>query len=37
MSTETGMGFGVTPGTDSSAVTLMFMTDLTGDHGLFHK
>jgi hypothetical protein len=37
ISIETGMGFGLTPGTDSLAVKLMFMTDLTGDHGLFHR
>jgi hypothetical protein len=35
ISVETGMGFGLTPGTDSFALKLMFMTDLTGPNGLF--
>jgi hypothetical protein len=34
ISIETGVGFGLTPGTDSVAVKLMFISDLTGPHGL---
>jgi hypothetical protein len=29
------MGFGLTQATDNLALKLMFMTDLTGPHGLF--
>ncbi|MGH6827346.1 MAG: hypothetical protein ACREFW_00375 [Rhizomicrobium sp.] len=35
ISIETGVGFGLTPATDSLAVKLMFSTDLNGPHGLF--
>ena len=35
ISIEAGMGFGLTPATDNLALKLMFMTDLTGPHGLF--
>ena len=35
ISIETGIGFGLTPATDSVAVKLMLMSDLTGPHGLF--
>jgi hypothetical protein len=35
ISVETGIGFGLTPATDSVAVKLMLMTDLDGPHGLF--
>jgi hypothetical protein len=35
ISVETGIGFGLTPATDSVSVKLMFMTDLDGPHGLF--
>lgn len=36
ISVEAGAGFGLTPGTDSFAVKLMLMTDLTGPHSLFN-
>ena len=36
ISVEAGAGFGLTPGTDSFAVKLMLMSDLTGPHGLFN-
>ncbi len=35
ISVETGVGFGLTPATDSVAVKLMLMTDLDGPHGIF--
>lgn len=35
ISIETGIGFGLTPATDSFAVKLMLITDLTGPHRLF--
>jgi hypothetical protein len=35
VSVEAGLGFGLTPETDSFAIKLMFMSDLTGPHGLF--
>lgn len=35
ISVETGVGFGLTPATDSLAVKLMFMTDLDGPNGFF--
>jgi len=35
ISIEAGVGFGLTPSTDSLAVKLMFSSDLTGPHGLF--
>jgi hypothetical protein len=35
ISIEAGMGFGLTPSTDKLALKLMFITDLTGPHGLF--
>jgi hypothetical protein len=35
ISIETGVGCGLTTATDDVAVKLMFMTDLTGPHGLF--
>lgn len=35
ISIESGVGFGLTPGTDSLAVKLMFSTDLNGPRGLF--
>jgi hypothetical protein len=37
ISIETGIGFGLTPGTDSMAVKLMFISDLTGEHSLFNR
>jgi hypothetical protein len=35
ISIETGVGFGLTPGTDNLAVKLMIITDLNGPRGLF--
>ena len=35
ISVETGVGFGLTPGTDSLAVKLMLSSDLNGPHGIF--
>ena len=35
ISIEAGMGFGLTSATDSLAVKLMLISDLTGPHGLF--
>jgi len=35
ISVEFGAGVGLTPASDSFTVKLMFMTDLTGPHGLF--
>ena len=35
ISMEAGLGFGLTSATDSLAVKLMLMSDLTGPHGLF--
>ncbi len=37
ISIETGVGFGLTPGTDNFAVKLMIITDLNGPHGLFTR
>ena len=37
ISVETGVGFGLTPGTDKLAVKLMFSSDLDGPRGLFTK
>jgi hypothetical protein len=37
ISIETGVGFGLTPGTDRLAVKLMFISDLTGEHSLFGR
>jgi hypothetical protein len=37
ISIETGIGFGLTPATDSMAVKLMFISDLTGPHSLFGR
>ncbi len=37
ISIETGIGFGLTPGTDRLAVKLMFSSDLTWEHGLFGR
>ena len=35
ISVEFGAGLGMTPASDGLTVKLMFMTDLTGEHGLF--
>jgi hypothetical protein len=37
ISIEAGIGHGLTPGSDRLAFKLMFMTDLTGPHGLFGR
>ena len=37
ISIEAGVGFGLTPGTDDLAVKLMFISDLSGEHGLFGR
>jgi hypothetical protein len=37
ISIETGVGFGLTPGSDDVTFKLMFMSDLTGPHGLFNR
>ena len=37
ISVETGVGFGLTPGTDDLAFKLMLMSDLSGPHGLFGR
>jgi hypothetical protein len=37
VSIETGVGFGLTPASDSLAVKLMFMSDLSGENSLFGK
>jgi hypothetical protein len=35
ISVEAGVGFGLTRATDDLAFKLMFISDLTGEHGLF--
>jgi hypothetical protein len=37
ISIEAGIGIGLTPATDDLAVKLMFMSDLTGTHGLLRR
>ncbi|HXS07980.1 MAG TPA: hypothetical protein VN723_14410 [Rhizomicrobium sp.] len=37
VSVEAGIGFGLTAATDDVAAKVMFMTDLTGPHGLFAR
>jgi hypothetical protein len=37
ISIETGVGFGLTPASDDVTVKLMFISDLTGPHGLFTR
>ena len=37
ISIEAGIGVGLTPATDDLAVKLMFMSDLTGPHGIFTR
>ncbi len=37
ISVEAGIGFGLTPASDSLAVKLMLMSDLTGPHGLLNR
>jgi hypothetical protein len=36
ISVEFGAGFGLTPASDSFALKLMLISDLTGEHSLFH-